>query len=72
MKLAVILGILQMSLGIIVKGLNSVHFKEWYDLFFECIPSLIQLLAMFGWMDLLIVGKWISPKDIEYLADPIT
>lgn len=72
MKLAVILGILQMSLGIIVKCMNSVHFKKYYDLCFECIPSLIQLIALFGWMDILIIGKWLSPKDIEYLADPVT
>ena len=26
---------------------------------------MILLLALFGWMDLLIIGKWLAPKQIE-------
>ena len=38
MKIAVIFAILQMSLGIILKGLNSVYFKSTLDFCFEFIP----------------------------------
>lgn len=65
MKIAVILGILQMSLGIIMKGLNSLYFKKTLDFLFEFIPQIILLLALFGWMDILILAKWVEPKNID-------
>lgn len=65
MKLAVVFAILQMSLGIVMKGFNSIYFKSKLDFFFEFIPQIILLLGLFGWMDVLIIGKWLTPKDIE-------
>lgn len=65
MKLSVIFAILQMSLGIIMKGLNSLYFRKTVDFLFEFIPQLVLLLALFGWMDILIIAKWFEPKDIE-------
>ena len=38
MKLAVIFAIIQMSMGIIMKGLNCIHFKDRLGFFFEFIP----------------------------------
>ena len=38
MKISVILGVSQMSLGIFMKALNALHFRRWYDLFYEFIP----------------------------------
>jgi len=38
MKLAVILGVLQMSLGICMKGMNAIYNKSALDFFFEFIP----------------------------------
>ena len=38
MKIAVIFAILQMSLGIILKGFNSIYFKKALDFIFEFIP----------------------------------
>jgi V-type H+-transporting ATPase subunit a len=38
MKIAVILGILQMSLGVFMKGVNSIYFKNWTDFFHEFVP----------------------------------
>ena len=65
MKLAVILGILQMCLGIIMKGLNHLHYKQRLEFIFEFIPQLILMLALFGWMDVLIVAKWMTPKNVD-------
>lgn len=53
-----------MSMGILVKGLNSVFFRKWLDFFFEFIPQLILMLFLFGWMDVLIIAKWLEPKDV--------
>lgn len=70
MKVSVIIAILQMSMGIIMKGLNSLYFRRFVDFFFEFIPQIILILALFGWMDILILAKWVEPKDVEgyYLA----
>lgn len=65
MKLSVIMGILHMSIGIIIKGTNSIHFGRYDELFAEVIGGLIILLFLFGWMDLLIVAKWFHSVDIE-------
>lgn len=65
MKLAVILGVLQMSLGIIMKAFNSIHFGRTVEFIFEFIPQIIFLLVLFGWMDLLIVAKWLTTVDID-------
>lgn len=38
MKLSVIFGVLQMSLGICMKAFNAHYFKSKIDFFFEFIP----------------------------------
>jgi V-type H+-transporting ATPase subunit a len=38
MKISVILGVLQMSLGVFMKALNSLYFGKYLDLFCEFIP----------------------------------
>mmetsp|Transcript_19650 Transcript_19650/g.14358 ORF Transcript_19650/g.14358 Transcript_19650/m.14358 type:complete len:182 (-) Transcript_19650:497-1042(-) len=68
MKIAVILGVLQMSLGIIMKGLNSLYFKRYMDFFVEFIPQIIMLQVLFGWMDTLIIGKWLFPFQLGWTS----
>jgi V-type H+-transporting ATPase subunit a len=65
MKTAVIFAILQMSMGIIIKGINSLYFRKMLDFFFEFIPQIVLLLALFGWMDVLIIGKWGMEKNVN-------
>ena len=48
-----------------MKGCNNIYFKQYVDFFFEFIPQIILLLVLFGWMDLLIIGKWFIPQNIE-------
>lgn len=76
MKLAVIIGVAHMSMGVVVKGLNSVYFGNWLALIFEVVTGLIILLGLFGWMDVLIISKWNSyinayawgPANADYQA----
>lgn len=63
MKLSVIFGVTHMTIGIGVKGLNSLFFGRYLDLIFEVITGLIILLGLFGWMDLLIFAKWSFVMD---------
>ncbi|CDW80575.1 v-type atpase 116kda subunit family protein [Stylonychia lemnae] len=65
MKISVIIAVLQMSMGIIMKGLNSLYFKRSIDFFFEFIPQIIFLIALFGWMDILIIAKWAYPQNVD-------
>jgi V-type H+-transporting ATPase subunit a len=60
MKLSVILGVMQMSLGIFMKALNAVYFRNHLDFIFEFIPQIILLMVLFGYMDWLIIAKWLS------------
>jgi V-type H+-transporting ATPase subunit a len=69
MKISVIIGVLHMSMGIICKGTNTIYFKDYASFFTEVVTGLIILLGLFGWMDLLIFGKWFSHIDID---DPTT
>ena len=38
MKLSVIFGVLQMSLGVFMKAFNSLHYRRYIDFFFEFVP----------------------------------
>ena len=60
MKISVIFGVAQMSLGITMKAFNAVHFRRPIDFIFEFIPQLILLWALFGWMNVLIIAKWLT------------
>lgn len=72
MKLAVIMGILHMSIGIVMKGTNTIYFGRFVDFWTEVVTGLVILLGLFGWMDLLIVAKWFHKLDIENQADSDT
>lgn len=58
MKYSVIIGVSQMLLGILLKGINAVYFRRWLDFFFEFIPQFVLLASWFGFMDLMIIWKW--------------
>ena len=49
-----------MTLGINLKGLNAIFNRSAIDFFFEFLPQLVFLLALFGFMDLLIILKWLT------------
>ena len=58
MKFSVIIGVFQMTLGIVLKGINSIYDKNLIEFFCVFIPELIFMLILFGYMDLLIFLKW--------------
>lgn len=47
-----------MSLGLFLHLLNSVHFRNWLDVFFEFVPRIIFLWCTFGYLVLIIFIKW--------------
>ena len=60
MKVAVILGVAQMTLGVVLKGFNYRYHGKRLEFWFEAVPQLILLLSLFGFMDILIVIKWLT------------
>lgn len=70
MKLAVIIGVVHMTIGVMCKGLNSIFFGKWLDFFCEVVTGLIILFGLFGWMDVLIVSKWLYEMN-PYSQDPV-
>lgn len=72
MKLAVILGVLQMVLGIILKGTNYWYHSKPVDFIFEFIPQLVVMLVMFGFMDYLIIVKWTTDWNPSLAPSVIT
>ena len=60
MKLSVIIGVMHMSLGIFIKGLNCVYFDDWLSFFFEFVPQFTFMVLIFGYMDFMIIYKWLQ------------
>jgi len=58
MKIAVILGVLQMSLGVLMKAFNAIYFRKSVDFWHEFVPQILLLWVLFGYMDILIIMKW--------------
>lgn len=58
MKMAVIVGVSHMMMGIVVKGLNVLEKKQWMVFGTEVVTGVLILGGLFGWMDFLIFSKW--------------
>mmetsp|Transcript_79806 Transcript_79806/g.258575 ORF Transcript_79806/g.258575 Transcript_79806/m.258575 type:complete len:812 (+) Transcript_79806:94-2529(+) len=63
MKLSVLFGVLQMTLGLLLRWSNAVYDRNLTDFIFECIPMMVFMLCFFGWMDVMILYKWTHPID---------
>lgn len=69
MKMSVIMGVTHMTVGIIISLFNQIHFKQWLSVFYEFFPQMVFLLGIFGFMDALIVMKWlIDWTDPQYTS----
>ncbi|KAJ3434825.1 vacuolar proton atpase [Anaeramoeba flamelloides] len=60
MKLSVLFGVTQMLFGIILSLFNHIHFKKWLNILFEFLPQVILLSSFFGYMNILIIDKWVT------------
>lgn len=67
MKMSIIFGVLQMTLGIVMHFLNALYFEKIENIIGEFIPQVIFLWGIFGYMCFLIFFKWTIPY-----SDPST
>eukprot|EP00418_Pyrodinium_bahamense_P090121 CAMPEP_0179025010 /NCGR_PEP_ID=MMETSP0796-20121207/7754_1 /TAXON_ID=73915 /ORGANISM="Pyrodinium bahamense, Strain pbaha01" /LENGTH=847 /DNA_ID=CAMNT_0020720997 /DNA_START=44 /DNA_END=2587 /DNA_ORIENTATION=+ len=63
MKLSVILGVTHMLVGLLLRFLNALHFRNFVDFFCECVPMMVFMCSFFGFMDLMILHKWVTPME---------
>lgn len=68
MKTAVILGVIQMTLGIFVNMHNQIYFRNWVDLICNAIPQFLFFESIMGYLALMIIYKWISGWDVSILS----
>ena len=71
MKISVILGVFQMVIGIILKGANTMHQKNYSEFIFIFLPQLLMMLILFGYMIFLIFVKWSTKYDCNFFAPDI-
>ncbi|KAK9862645.1 hypothetical protein WJX84_005113 [Apatococcus fuscideae] len=65
MKLSIILGVAQMNLGIILSLTNQRFFRDSLSTLCEFIPQMIFLNALFGYLSLLIIAKWVNGSTAD-------
>jgi len=58
MKMSIILGVLQMNLGLFCSLLNALHFRSAIDVWCEYVPQAIFMLSVFGYLCFCIFLKW--------------
>ncbi|CAK9115603.1 Vacuolar proton translocating ATPase 100 kDa subunit (Clathrin-coated vesicle/synaptic vesicle proton pump 100 kDa subunit) (Vacuolar ATPase transmembrane subunit) [Durusdinium trenchii] len=63
MKMAVIFGVVQMSVGLIHRMQNAIYFHKGslftnIDLWFEAVPMFVFMQSLFGYMCFTIIYKW--------------
>jgi len=63
MKSSVIVGVTQMMLGLLLRFSNALYFRNYTDFVCECIPMMVFMLCFFGWMDYLILYKWVTALE---------
>eukprot|EP00958_Prasinococcus_capsulatus_P008757 scaffold866_cov544-Prasinococcus_capsulatus_cf.AAC.9 len=70
MKMSIIMGVIQMNLGIITSSFNHRYFGDRLSLICEFIPQMLFLGCLFGYLSLLIIIKWLkSDGDSGFQAD---
>ncbi len=61
-----------MSLGVFLKACNSLYFRRYSDFLHEFVPQILLLLLLFGYMDFLIIIKWLTNyTGHEYMAPSV-
>ena len=58
MKCAVIIGIVQMGMGVMLSLMNHLYFNDMLHVWFRFVPEIVFLSCTFGYMAILIIIKW--------------
>ncbi|KAF4694750.1 H(+)-transporting V0 sector ATPase subunit a [Perkinsus olseni] len=61
MKLSVLFGVIQMIFGVCIKFSNDTYYRDVLDWITVCIPQMVFMICFFGYMDWMIMYKWVTP-----------
>ncbi|KAI4373512.1 hypothetical protein MLD38_011631 [Melastoma candidum] len=65
MKMSILLGVVQMNLGILLSYFNARFFGKQLDIRYQFLPQMIFLNSLFGYLSMLIVVKWCSGSQAD-------
>lgn len=63
MKTSVILGVVQMMVGLLLRFSNAIYERNMVNFWFECVPMMVFMVCFFGFMDYMILYKWVTPME---------
>merc|ERR1719198_1872485 len=58
MKISIVVGVIQMTVGIVISLLNHFEYKDYKKVFFQFIPEVVFFLGIFGYLVFAIFYKW--------------
>ena len=58
MKISIVVGVIQMSVGICLSLLNHLEYRDWKKVFFQFIPEFVFFQGIFGYLVFTIIYKW--------------
>jgi V-type H+-transporting ATPase subunit a len=60
MKISVIIGVIHMLCGTVFKAMNARFKQDYIEIFFVVVPQIVLMCCLFGFMDLMIIKKWLT------------
>lgn len=60
MKMSIIMGVAQMTLGILISFFNQRFFRDRLSMVCEFVPQILFLSCLFGYLSFLIMLKWLT------------
>lgn len=67
MKMAIVLGIIHMTFGLLVNAHNLLHFGLWLDIWAIFVPQILFMSSIFGYLAFMILYKWVAGWDSSIL-----
>lgn len=67
MKQSILLGLVQMNLGLVLSAFNMVYFGQTVDIFCVFLPQVLFMGTLFGYLGFLIVYKWVTGVNASIL-----
>lgn len=61
MKLSVVIGVSQMFVGLLLRFANAFYERNTVNFLCECVPMMVFMVSFFGFMDYMILYKWVTP-----------
>eukprot|EP00246_Nothoceros_aenigmaticus_P002154 TRINITY_DN12951_c0_g1_i1.p1 TRINITY_DN12951_c0_g1~~TRINITY_DN12951_c0_g1_i1.p1 ORF type:complete len:811 (+),score=146.20 TRINITY_DN12951_c0_g1_i1:67-2499(+) len=65
MKMSIIIGVAQMTLGLFLSLLNARFTKSSLNIWYEFVPQLLFLSSLFGYLCVLIIIKWCTGAEAD-------